>query len=706
MKKNTLTYLILALLFIGCQDEKSFYSIVDIPDTLQESICQVSTKEPLHPNPLLQLPLGSILAKGWLKTQLDLMTEGYTGHLYKISSFLDENSGWLGGGERGWEEAPYWLRGFYDLSVLTDNKRIDSVAKVWIERVISSQDEDGYYGSAYNKMVVSETGTDSLVDLWPHMVMNDVLISHHEATGDNRVIPMLTEFFAFCNDLPEELFLPRMSWDYYENYLELFGDWKPRIQFKRAGDFLPQIFWVYNQTGDEWLLDLALRVYQKTQPAMNQWLDNHVVHFMQRFRYPAQMFPLTGDTFYLDNSRYYYDQMMNTWGHMPRGAFAADERIRNGKVDPRQGFESCGIVEGNKSFYILGDMTGNTEFADRVEDLTFNWLPASHTPDLKGVRYISAANMVKSVSQMDFHNTGDDPVYAASMHRCCQHNTAMGWPWFTRNMWKASPDNGLVAWLYGPNEVETRVGKECTEIRVTSTTSYPFSDQVKFQFTLEETANFPFYLRIPGWATNLHIQINNQGAGIENQQGRYIKIERKWSNNDQVIIQFKPVITLSEWPRTKSVTVNRGPLSYSVRIKENWVKTETDQWGFDKWGVLPVSEWNYGLVMDDLNINEDIHVKISETIPDQPWDEQHVPIVLKIPAKKIPGWKASVKNTVDPLREGPVRSDEPVEWIEMIPMGAAHLRLTCLPLVSDSKNARFWEQIPDPNEFMLERLTR
>ena len=374
---------LLALMLIGCQHEKSFYTIADLPDTLHESIYQVSAKEPLHPNPLLQLPLGDIRAKGWLETQLELMTEGYTGHLYEISHYLNENSGWLGGEERGWEEAPYWFRGFYDLSVLTDNKRIDSVAQEWIESVISSQDEDGYYGSAYNKMVVSKTGADSLADLWPHMVMNDVLISHHEATGDDRVIPMLTKFFAFCNGLPEELFLPRMSWDYYENYLEHFGDWKPRIQFKRAGDLVPQIYWLYNQTGDESLLDLALRIYQKTQPAMNQWLDNHVVHFMQRFRYPAQIFPLTGDAFYLDKTKFYYNQMMDTWGHMPRGAFAADERIRNGKIDPRQGFESCGIVEGNKSFYILGDITGNTGYADKVEDLTFNWLPASHTPDLK-----------------------------------------------------------------------------------------------------------------------------------------------------------------------------------------------------------------------------------------------------------------------------------------------------------------------------------
>jgi hypothetical protein len=705
MTRTLLSILLIAAL-TGCNQEKSFYSIVDTPETFKESSCYISTRDPLQPFPLLQLPLGSINAGGWLQTQLDLMTEGYTGHLYEISQFLTEESGWLGGEERGWEEAPYWFRGFYDLSVLTENERIDSVANRWIEAVIGSLDEDGYYGSAYNKMVVSSSGTDSLADLWPHMVMNDVLISHYEATGDERIIPMLTKFFTYCRGLSDEEFLPQVSWDYYENYRELFGDWKPRIQLKRAGDLVPHIYWLYNRTGEEWLLDLALRAYQKTQPPMNQWMDNHVVHFMQRFRYPAQMYPLTHDSFYLENSRYYYEQMMNTWGHSPRGVFAADERIRNGKVDPRQGYESCGIVEGNKSFIILGDMTGNPEFADKIEDLTFNWLPASHTPDLKGLRYIFAANMPSSVPNMDYHNSGPHPVFAASMHRCCQHNTAMGWPWFTRNMWKASPDNGLVAWLYGPNEVTAKVGNSAVEVQVTSTTSYPFTDLINFKLKLQENASFPLYLRIPGWANDMNLSINNQNAGIINQQGQFIKIDREWSNGDEVSIDFKPEISLTEWPRTKSVTVDRGPLSYSVRIKENWEEYEADQSGWDRFTILPASDWNYGLPVESINLTKDIKVSMNDEMPDQPWTEENVPLVLSVPAKKIPGWEAAVRNTVDPLREGPIRSDEPIEMIEMIPMGAAHLRMTCLPVISDSKNARYWEDIPDPNVFMLERLTR
>ena len=438
--------------------------VVDRPATGTTSKHYTGNRQPLLPSPLIRLPLGSVQATGWLAHQLDLMAEGQVGRLDELSRFLQEDSGWLGGEERGWEEAAYWFRGYYDLARLTGNSRLRETAGRWIEAIVDSQDDDGYYGSEYNRMVEGKSG-QKIVDVWPHMVMNEALISHFEATGDERIIPMLTQFFAFCRDLPEEQFLPQMSWDYYEKYREHFGDWKPRIQMKRAGEFVPQLVWLYNHTGEKWMLELAVKVYHKTQPALNQWLDNHTVHFSQRFRYPAQLYPITGDERYLRKTELFYDSFADAWGQMPRGAHAADERIRMGKIDPRQAIETCSLAELNLSHYILGRITGDTKYADRVEDITFNHLPASHRADHRSLRYLTACNMPYSVAGMDYHNTGLNPVFAADIHRCCQHNTAMGWPRFVRNLWQASADNGLVAWLHGPNVVTAKVGRSGTVVR-------------------------------------------------------------------------------------------------------------------------------------------------------------------------------------------------------------------------------------------------
>jgi len=680
-------------------------TVVGRPDAASRDGNYALNRSPLMPSPMVRLPLGSVRARGWLEHQLELMAEGQVGRLDQISRFLTDDSGWLGGKERGWEEAAYWFRGYYDLAQLTGNERLKKTADRWIEAIIRSQQPDGYYGSSYNHLVKGKGGQE-IVDVWPQMVMNDALISHYEATGDERIIPMMTKFFAFCRDLPEEKFLPQISWDYYENYREHFGDWKPRIQLKRAGDLVPQLIWLYNRTGERWLLDLAVKVYHKTQPAMNQWLDNHTVHFSQRFRYPAQMYPITGDERYLRKTELFYDSFMSTWGQMPRGAHAADERIRMGKIDARQAIETCALAELNKSHYILGRITGDTLYADRVEDITFNHLPASHAPDHRSLRYLTACNMPYSVPRMDFKNQGSNPVFAADLHRCCQHNTAMGWPRFVRNLWQATADRGLVAWLYSPNTVTARVGSAGGRVTIVSETKYPFGDRVAMTVKTDGAVTFPLYLRVPRWCRLVEVKVAGEHRRIADSAGKLVKIDRKWSDGDRVEVRFGMKVSSTVWPRNGAITIDRGPLSYSVRIAERWEKIAENPKGWPRWSLTPATPWNYGLAVDPENPSDAIKVKAAEKLASQPWSEKGAPVVLKVPARRIPAWEASIKNTVDSVREGPVKSDEPLEMIEMIPLGCAHLRMSVLPIVNDNKDARYWQDIPNPDVFMLDRLDK
>src|SRR2546423_9144919 len=91
---------------------------------------------------------------------------------------------------------------------------------------------------------------------------------------------------------------------------------------------------------------------------------------------------------------------MDMYGQVPGGGFAADENCRPGFTDPRQGFETCGMVEYMHSFEMLTKITGNVTWTDRREDVAFNSLPAALTPDLKGLHYLTSANCV----QLDAHD--------------------------------------------------------------------------------------------------------------------------------------------------------------------------------------------------------------------------------------------------------------------------------------------------------------
>jgi len=162
-----------------------------------------------------------------------------------------------------------------------------------------------------------------------------------------------------------------------------------------------------------------------------------------------------------------------------------------------------------------------------------------------------------------------------------------------------------------------------------------------------------------------------------------------WSDGDTLDLEMPMEISLTEWPRNGSVTVDRGPLSYSLRIKEAWRRCGgTDAW--PEWEVLPGSPWNYGLVIERDHPTASLQVTESDVRADQPWTVEAAPVEIEARAKRIPNWKLE-HETVQELRPSPIKSDEPEETITMIPLGCARLRMACLPTIGDGPEAREWE---------------
>ena len=629
------------------------------------------------PGRMAKLPLGSVRARGWLKHQLDLMTTGMTGHLPELSRFLADDNGWFGTSNPGWEEQPYWLRGFYDLAVLTGDPRLLAVAHRWIEAVLASGQPDGYFGPTADQVVTGKNG-ERIADLWPHMVMIDALISHAEATGDARVVPLLTRFFAWCRNLDDAMFVRALHKD--------FGDWKPSIQYSRAGDMVPHLLWLHQRTGEGWLLDLAARFYRQTEPPTGTWLDKHVINFTQRFGYPGNFYPVTKDAALLAQTEFWYALHMATWGQQPRGIFGADEQITLGATDPRQGFETCGFGEFAKNNYALGRITGNPVYADRTEDLLLNHFPAAQTPDLKALHYLTASNQpqLDNSGRHEYFNKGRMISYSPHIYRCCQHNVAMTWPWFTENLWQGAADGGLVAWMYSASEVTAKAGEKGGEVTIREETDYPFRGTVKLTVA-KGGGRFPVYLRVPRWTRGFTVAVNGRTVRVSARTSSFARIERVWRAGDTVSVDMAMQTSFTRWPRTGAVTVDRGPLSYSVKIAEKWQRCGgTDAW--PEWEVLPASPWNYGLIIG----RQLLAAQLRPVIAEQPWTLDAAPIEIQIQAKRIPNW-GLVNETVGELRQSPVRSSEAVETITMLPLGCARLRMSVLPVIGEGRGARDWK---------------
>jgi hypothetical protein len=641
-------------------------AIVRLPPAGGANIHYISNRAPLARSPLAKLPIGAIQPKGWLLSQLQLMRSGFTGRLPELSKFLKSDSGWITLKGGGWEEMPYWLKGYQDLGYVLRDPEVIAAAGKWLDRAFRSQQADGYFGPTENK---------DKRDLWPNMLVLFCAQSLYEATGDQRVIPFMTKYFRYEYNLPVAELLP--------------GSW----QKLRGGENLESVYWLYNRTGEAWLLDLARRLYERTADweadiisaaRDRSWEASgfyHGVNISMALRYPGVFFQQAGDKKYLDIVEKNYRLLMDAYGRQPGGMFGADENIRPGCGDPRQGAETCSMVEFMYSDESLLKITGEGRYADRCEEIAFNSLPAAMTPDLKGLHYLTAPNLVScdSSGEHDFQNPGTLLSYDPHSYRCCQHNVAFGWPYFAEHLWLATADNGLAAVLFAPSEVKAKVG-EGTEVRISEDTWYPFGDAVDLTVWLEKEARFPLYLRLPDWSERAKLLINGEKQDLDARPGHYAVIARAWNNGDQVRLEFSQEIRVKVWPGLgEAVSVRRGPLWFSLKIDEEWKRCGgTDEW--PAYEVLPGSPWNYGLAVDPARPAASISVVSAGAPAYQPFALGAAPIVLKARAARLPGWQADGR-MVGKIPAGPLRAPGAVEDVLLVPMGCARLRLVVFPRV-------------------------
>ena len=419
-------------------------TVVDRPESTSTNSFYVGNRPPLLASPFYKLPMGAITPRGWLREQLELERDGMTGHLEEISPWLDfTKSSWAdpqGRGKFGWEELPYWLKGYGDLGYVLKDAKIEGEAKKWIDAVLASRRADGWFGP--RELL---TSLDGKPDLWPHMIMLNVLQSYYEATGDRRAIDVMSGYFKWENQLPGSAFGE--------------GYW-PKVRF---GDNIQSVLWLYNLTGEPWLLDLT----RKINAGMARWdegiINWHNVNVSEGFRAGTEFAMLSHDARQMASAERNYQTVMGTYGQFPGGGFVGDENSRPGYTDPRGGIETCGIVELMHSFEMLTKITGKPVWADRCEDIAFNSFPAAMTPDEKALHYVTCDNSIQldeKNKSPEIQNSGTMISYSPyEVYRCCQHNVSHGWPYYAEELWLATPDNGLCASLYSASEVSAKAGE-------------------------------------------------------------------------------------------------------------------------------------------------------------------------------------------------------------------------------------------------------
>ena len=492
---------------------------------------------------------------------------------------------------------------------------------------------------------------------WPFAVFFRAVQAYYEATGDPRI--------------PEAL---------EKNYLSYSLD---ELAQDRYVINVEGILWTYALTGNQALLDLAVNAWGRGESNMTQEtaLDDsefhmHGVTMNELLKVPLLLYAYTGEEKYLP-AALHAEEKMEAPNMLIDGINSSSEALAGN--DPLASHETCDISDytWTMGYYLM--VTGDGQWADRIEKGIFNGGFGAITKDFKTMQYFSCPNQFIATGNSN-HNAfkyGLTWMQYRPIHEteCCIGNLHRYFPNYVARMWMKDRKGQPVAALYGPSSVEYELGKGIT-VKIEEKTAYPFEEQVCFEFSFfkngkpyAKAVDMDFTYRIPGW--------------VKGQETGFKTVSKQWKTGDTYKVDLPMEIEIVDNPVTGS-SVQRGPVVYSYAIPanveedpaiyENLAGKVSANPDFKSWSMTPAGKWNYALVKDGLK-----DLKVEKTgAQGFPFDLETVPLKIRVPVTGVKGWTLK-ENRFTPVLPETFKTEGKVEYIDLVPYGSTTLRVTIFP---------------------------
>lgn len=588
--------------------------------------------------------------QGWLRRQLELQAVGLAGNLDKVWRDV-RDSAWIGGDAEGWERVPYWLDGFIPLAYLLEDEDMIARARRYVDAILAFQRPSGWLCPCRDEDIPE-------YDTWAVQLISKVLVVYYECSADERISDALYRCLKNYYELLRDGTIHLFNWGkfrWYETFIAL--------------DFLTQRY------DEAWIGELArllraqgadYRAFEECwKHPRNRWTyETHIVNLAMMLKCEAVSADLLGEE-YTDVAERFVT-LLEAYNGTPVGLFTGDECLSG--LSPIQGTELCAVVEQMYSYEWLYAHTGDGKWAERLEVLAFNALPAAIGDDMWTHQYVQQSNQIACArfpgrslfrtNGKEAHLFGLEPNYG-----CCTANFGQAWPKLALSAFMHSGDTVISA--VPVSSVLTADG--CS---VSLKTDYPFENRL--EYTVEATKPLTLKVRIPSFAKN--VSVNGQAVAARDEL--VFELE---TGSARIGIEFDTQPQLLERPHSLK-TVRCGSLVFSLPISYEKKMYEYERNGVERkypycdYEYLPTTEWSCAYSSPFFEVER-------REVPAIPFDSNNPPVVLRAEVRRI-AWGledgfdtvcAAVPESRTPLSEA--------QTVLLYPYGCAKLRLTELPLI-------------------------
>lgn len=550
------------------------------------------------------LRLGEVEPEGWLRAAMERdLVSGYAGHLDDLlqdpqsnqyllrpenddfvtraasrDSRHDDQGLSVPPGRHSWWHAEMigdWHDALIRAALLTGEPTAREKVDRFVEAVLKSQDDDGYIGIYPKGFRFHFSGHDG--ELWTQRCVMLGLLAYYEFTGRKDVLDAVQRAV--------KLTIAQYGPD-QPNYFDNPGQTGSGVAHGLM--FLDVLEWLYRLTGDDAYRRAALSLYDEYNAAThvknqdvqlanlldpNVPLSGHGPDVMGFLRVPLLCYYLSGKDVYWTA---WENAIGKTERHLGVGGSPLSgqgEEIKKEGQTPDMPYEYCSTFYLMHSLIWAMQKTGEPEYGDMFERALFNAAQGARFANGKALTYYSADERLWVRQKPPEGRPNFRYIYTAAIYPCCCHDSgARVYPYTVSALWMRSrgeDGDGLVATLYGPSRVATKV--KGTAVTLQEETGYPFSFDVDLSLQTEQPVAFALRLRVPSWSAEP--DISAPGAVVTRDERGFLVVNKTWKTGDRVRLTLKPTIH-GEKAIDGTTAVAYGPLVFSLPIPE---KTEIVQ---------------------------------------------------------------------------------------------------------------------------------